>query len=32
MLFGGVSLGEGEQQETVATMTKVKERGLDVDV
>lgn len=31
MLFGGVSLGEG-QQESLEVMTKTAERGIEVDL
>jgi hypothetical protein len=32
MLFGGVSLGEGQQQQSLDVMTKTAERGLEVDL
>lgn len=32
MLFGGVSLGQGSQQETLDVMTKTAERGIEVDI
>jgi hypothetical protein len=32
MLFGGVSLGEGQQQQSLDAMTQTAERGLEVDL
>lgn len=32
MLFGGVSLGQGQQQESLDVMTKTAERGIEVDI
>jgi hypothetical protein len=32
MLFGGVSLGQGSQQDTLDVMTRTAERGIEVDI
>lgn len=32
MLFGGVSLGQGQQQESLDVMTKTAERGIEVEI
>lgn len=32
MLFGGVSLGQGQQQDSLDVMTKTAERGIEVDI